>query len=157
MVWLQRTWLSSSVLIFLRFTVFLSSSKFYFSLMSLMAFLTTGLFFTGGGPSSINFSGSLQNNKITFQKRFIKHERKSDEVGEEERGHQTMLWKSLGLNGSSKQFITVFRGIHKHFLFTCFLPGCRNSHWAWTKRFEDRLTGFSNISWIHYDSWFHGD
>ena len=80
-----------------------------------MAFLKTGLFFTGGGPSSINFSGSLQNNKITFQKRFITHERKSDEVGEEERGHQTMLWKSFGFNGSSKQFITVFRGIHKHF------------------------------------------
>ena len=33
-----------------------------------MAFLTTGIFFAGGGPSSINSSGSLQNNKITIQK-----------------------------------------------------------------------------------------
>ena len=33
-----------------------------------MAFLTTGIFFAGGGPSSINSSGSLQNNKITVKK-----------------------------------------------------------------------------------------
>ena len=86
----------------LRFTVLLSSWKFYFSLMSLMAFLTTGILVAGGGPSSINSSGSLQNNKITVQKRLKVHQRKSNGEGVGETGHQMMLWtESIGFNGSS--------------------------------------------------------
>ena len=38
-----------------------------------MAFFTTGIFFAGGGPSSVNSSGSLQNNRSTVQKSLTVH------------------------------------------------------------------------------------
>ena len=76
--------------------------KILFQLHELDGFLTTGILVAGGGPSSINSSGSLQNNKITVQKRLKVHQRKSNGEGVGETGHQMMLWtESIGFNGSS--------------------------------------------------------